>query len=373
MSLRASDAIVIGGGLVGAAIAHGLRGQGLDTVLLDEGDIAFRASRGNFGLVWVQSKGLGAPWYQRWTRNSATEWPDLAQDLTARTGLNLSLQQPGGINLCLTEAEFEDRGRRMEQMRAEAGNFGFDYRMIRAPELRDMLPGLGPTVVGGSFTPYDGHVSPLALLQSLHRVFTEAGGAYIPNAKVTAATAAPNDFRVETAAGSFTAPRIVLAAGLGNAELAPLFGLNTPVRPQKGQVLVTERAQTILPLPMTSIRQTGEGSIMLGESNEEVGFDLTQQPPVMANIAERAVRAFPWIAELNIVRAWSALRVMAPDGLPIYDQSDRFPGAFTANCHSGVTLAGAHARVLAPMIAAGALDPILAPFSAKRFDVQNAA
>ena len=64
---------------------------------------------------------------------------------------------------------------------------------------------------------------------------------------------------------------------------------------------------------------------------------------------------------------------MAPDGLPIYDQSERFPGAFTANCHSGVTLAGAHARLLAPMIARGALDPVLDPFSAKRFDVPRAA
>ncbi len=373
MTARDCDVIVIGGGLVGAAIAHGLRGQGLDTVLLDEGDIAFRASRGNFGLVWVQSKGFGAPWYQRWTRGSAGEWAGLAADLTARTGLDLALQQPGGVHLCLSEQEYEDRIGRMEQMRAEAGNFGFDYRMIRADELRDMLPGLGPSVVGASFTPYDGHASPLALLQALHRAFTEAGGAYIPNAKVTAATAAPHDFRVDTAAGAFAAPRVVLAAGLGNAELAPLFGLNTPVRPQRGQVLVTERARTILPMPTVSIRQTGEGTIMLGDSMEEVGFDLRQSPPVMAQIAQRAALSFPWIAELNIVRAWSALRVMAPDGLPIYDQSERFPGAFTANCHSGVTLAGAHARLLAPMIAAGALDPALAPFSARRFDVQNAA
>ena len=64
---------------------------------------------------------------------------------------------------------------------------------------------------------------------------------------------------------------------------------------------------------------------------------------------------------------------MAPDGLPIYDQSARFPGAFTANCHSGVTLAGAHARLLAPMIAAGALDPMLDPFTAGRFDVRAAS
>ena len=373
MQERMTDAIVVGGGLVGAAIAWGLRGQGLDTVLLDEGDIAFRASRGNFGLVWVQSKGFGAPWYQRWTRGSAAEWPALAEDLGARTGLDLALQQPGGVHLCLSEQEFEDRAARMAQMQAEAGNHGFDYRMIRAGELRDMLPGLGPSVVGASFTAYDGHASPLALLQALHRAFTEAGGAYIPNARVTGGTAAANDFRVETAAGTFVAPRIVLAAGLGNADLAPVFGLNAPVRPQRGQILVTERARTILPMPTTTVRQTGEGTLMLGDSMEEVGFDTRQSPPVMAQIAQRAALSFPWIAELNIVRAWSALRVMAPDGLPIYDQSERFPGAFTANCHSGVTLAGAHARLLAPMIAQGSLDPMLSPFSARRFDVPRAA
>jgi glycine/D-amino acid oxidase-like deaminating enzyme len=367
------DAIVVGGGLVGAAIALGLRDAGLDTVLLDEGDVAHRASRGNFGLVWVQSKGLGAPWYQRWTRGSAGAWPDLAADLAARTGIDTALQQPGGVHMCLSEAEFDDRAERMARMKAEQGNHGYDYRMIRAPELRDMLPGLGPSVVGASWTPYDGHASPLALLQALHRAFTEARGAYIPNARVTAATAAPHDFQVQTTAGPFAAPRIVLAAGLGNADLAPVFGLNTPVRPQRGQILVTERARAILPMPTTTIRQTGEGTIMLGDSMEEVGFDTRQSPPVMAAIAQRAALCFPWIADLSVIRAWSALRVMAPDGLPIYDQSDRFPGAFTANCHSGVTLAGAHARLLAPMIAAGSLDPVLAPFSARRFDVPRAA
>ena len=111
---------------------------------------------------------------------------------------------------------------------------------------------------------------------------------------------------------------------------------------------------------------------MLGDSVEEVGFDLRQRPAVMRAMAERAVASFPWIGRLNIVRAWSALRVLAPDGLPIYDQSERFPGAFTANCHSGVTLAGAHARLLAPMVAAGALDAALEGFSARRFDVRSA-
>lgn len=369
------DAIVIGGGLVGAAIAWGLRSQGLDTVLLDEGDVAYRASRGNFGLVWVQSKGLGAPHYQRWTRASAGEWPALAADLTARTGLDPGLRQPGGVQICLSEQEFEERAARMERMRAEAGNFGFDFRMIRREEgLAEMLPGLGPKVVDASFTPYDGHANPLVLLHALHRAFTEAGGTYVPNAKVEDDThAAPRDFAVTAAGRRFAAPRIVLAAGLGNAELAPRFGLSAPVRPQRGQIIVTERTREVLPMPVTTIRQTTEGSVMLGDSVEEVGFDLRQKPEVIRVIADRAVASFPWIGRLNIVRAWSALRVMAPDGLPIYDQAERFPGAFTANCHSGVTLAGAHARLLAPMIAAGALDgERLGRFTAARFGAATA-
>jgi glycine/D-amino acid oxidase-like deaminating enzyme len=261
----------------------------------------------------------------------------------------------------------------MEQMRAEAGNFGFDYRMLDRAELADMLPGLGAAVTGGSWTPYDGHVNSLYLLHALHKGFVERGGTYIPNRTVDYAAAQPNDFRLGSGADEIAAPKIVLAAGLGNAALAPLFGLSAPVRPQRGQILVTERAGRVWPIPLGSLRQTLEGSIMIGSSEEEVGFDTGQKPDVMQVIARRAVETFPYIAELQIVRAWAALRVMPPDGKPIYDESEKFPGAFTANCHSGVTLAGAHANAFAPMVAAGGLDPMLAPFSAKRFDVPQAA
>ncbi|MBO1076336.1 NAD(P)/FAD-dependent oxidoreductase [Roseomonas marmotae] len=374
MSRTAFDAIVIGGGLVGSAIGYGLQRQGLAVLLLDEGDVAHRASRGNFGLIWVQSKGLGAPHYQRWTRGSAQEWPELARDLQERTGIDTRRHQPGGVSICIGEEEFDRRAETMARMQAEAGNFGFDYRMIPAAEARDMLPGLGPEVSGVSWTPYDGHASPLHLLRALHAGFTGLGGHYLPNAGVEEGTAAPRDFSIAAAGQRFTAPRLVLAAGLGNAALAPRFGLSAPVKPERGQILVTERARTILPMPTVSLRQTAEGSLMIGDSKEDAGYDsLTQSPEIMRAMARRAVLCFPWIADLNIVRAWSALRVMAPDGLPIYDESERFPGAFTANCHSGVTLAGAHANRLAPMIAAGALSPELSLFSARRFHVHAAA
>ena len=370
--MRRFDAIVIGGGLVGTAIGYGLACAGLRAVILDEGDIAYRASRGNFGLVWVQSKGLGAPHYQRWTRASAAAWPGFAAEIEERTGVAVGLEQNGGLQLCLSEDELTRRHAMMEQMRVQAGNFGFEYRMLEHDELAAMLPGLGPSVVGASWTPYDGHVNSLALFHALHQGFAAKGGTYLPNSTVHEAVAAPGDFRIEAGGGSLVAPKIVLAAGLGNAVLAPLFGLRAPVRPQRGQILVTERTTRAWPIPLGSIRQTPEGSILLGSSEEDVGFDTSQKPEIMQQIARRAVLSFPWLAELQIVRAWAALRVMPPDGLPIYDESERFPGAFTANCHSGVTLAGAHAMVFAPMVASGALDPVLAPFSARRFDVPAA-
>src|SRR5882762_10364089 len=114
------DAIVIGGGLVGAAIGYGLVRDGFKVAVVDEGDIAFRASRGNFGLVWVQSKGLGAPHYQGWTRLSAEEWPALAAELGEQTGIAVGHERNGGLQLCLGDEELAKRQAMMEQMRQEA-------------------------------------------------------------------------------------------------------------------------------------------------------------------------------------------------------------------------------------------------------------
>src|SRR6202162_5149476 len=90
------DAIVIGGGLVGSAIAYGLARAGMRAALLDEGDVAYRASRGNFGLVWVQSKGLGLAPYFNWTQLSARRWPELAALLRAEADTDGVLEPPGG-------------------------------------------------------------------------------------------------------------------------------------------------------------------------------------------------------------------------------------------------------------------------------------
>ena len=108
---------------------------------------------------------------------------------------------------------------------------------------------------------------------------------------------------------------------------------------------------------------------MIGDSQEDRGFDTIVGQPVLSVMADRAVRMFPRLAGLNVVRTWSALRVMSPDGFPIYEQSQSCPGAFVVTCHSGVTLAANHVLTLAPAILAGELPDTVASFSARRFHV----
>ena len=112
---------------------------------------------------------------------------------------------------------------------------------------------------------------------------------------------------------------------------------------------------------------------MIGDSQEDLGFDTVVANPVVSLMAERAVRMFPRLAGLNVVRTWSALRVMSPDGFPVYDASTTAPGAFVVTCHSGVTLAANHVLEIAGHIRAGALPETLAPFTSRRFDVSTAA
>jgi glycine/D-amino acid oxidase-like deaminating enzyme len=217
-------------------------------------------------------------------------------------------------------------------------------------------------------------VNPLRLLRALHAAIVAEGGVCRSCARVESIEASPaGGYALATQTGRIAAERVVLAAGLGNATLAAAAGLAAPVRPQRGEILVLERQPQFLAHPTTSLRQTDEGTVLIGDSQEDVGFDDSVDVSVLSSMATRAVRTFPRLADARIARAWGALRVTSPDGYPIYDQSQTMPGVFLAACPSGVTLAPAHALMLAPWIDEGALPADLAPFGTQRFDVRAAA
>jgi glycine/D-amino acid oxidase-like deaminating enzyme len=377
MSRRAGtssdDVIVVGGGLVGAAIAHGLTRAGLAVTVLDEGDVAFRASRGNFGLAWIQGKGVDFPAYTRLTRDAAALWPAFADELAATTGVAIDYRQPGGFDLCLSEAELEARRVLLRRLHNQHPDDCYPTEMLDQEEVRARLPEVGAAVIGASFCPEDGLLNPLYLLHALHHGAQAEGARYLPGRRVGEIRRDGAGFAVETGGEVLRAGRVVLAAGLDNRRLAPMVGLDAPVAPSRGQVLVTQRLPRFLDHVTVSIRQNPEGTVMIGGSEEEVGFDTRTSGPVLAELAAHAAQVFPRLADAQLVRAWAALRVMPLDGHPIYDQSPSMPGAFVTCCHSGVTLAPVHALRIAPAIAEDRLGERYGAFSGARFDVPRAS
>ena len=371
---RDYDVAVVGGGLLGSAIAWGLGRLGKSVAVLDEGDITKRASRANFALVWVQSKGLGMPAYTGWTVRASETWGRLAAALKDQTGLDVALQQNGGFHLTLGEDEFGQRTELVKRMHNQVGAADYRMEMLRPSEIRKMLPLIGPEVSGGSYCPFDGHVNSLRTFRAFHTGLKLFGVDYLPERPVSAIARGGGEFQLTTPQGEIRAHKVVLAAGNANQTLAPMVGLFAPMGPTRGQIVVTERTVPFLPHPLTTIRQTDEGTVMIGDSKEDELDDRALNHAVSAVMADRAQRMFPHLARLNVVRTWAGIRVMPRDGFPIYDQSESHPGAFVACCHSGVTLASNHAFELARMVAVGALEPeLVGAFSARRFGATGAA
>lgn len=367
--MQAEELIVVGGGVVGAAIAYGASRAGAYVTLLDQGDIAHRASRGNFGLAWVQGKGIELPCYARWTRDAVEFLPALAKELFELTGVDVALSQPGGFWVGFNDAEMVAREELLRKVNSTVGNI--PYEMLDHTALKARLPAIGPAVAGGSYCPLDGHANPLKLLHALHAGLKARGARVVSGVDIAHVSyrGKSADFEVNSTSGqSWRAPRIVLAAGLGNKDLAAQVGLHAPVSPNRGQVLITERLKPFLDYPVNKVRQTNEGSVQLGYSVEDVGLNDGTTVSAIEWIARRAVATFPILSNVRLVRAWGALRVMTPDGFPIYQESVSCPGAFVATSHSGITLAGAHAYVIGPWMAGlGAPPDDLDEYAGERF------
>ncbi|PSL21234.1 NAD(P)/FAD-dependent oxidoreductase [Shimia abyssi] len=363
-----SDFAIVGGGIVGLSVAWGLLKRGLGVTVLDGADDALRASRGNFGLVWVQGKGLKQPVYARWSQTAAAAWSDFAEELEDATGFDLSLEQHGGLDLHFSENSLADWAARYTKIQSILhGDYPFE--VLSAKELRKEEPGIGDAVVGALLHHQDGQVNPLRLLRALAEEVRRLGGEILSGKQVLSVTHGAV-FDLGCSDGSrIEADRVVLAAGLGAAELGPKFGFKAPLSPERGQVLITEKLAPLIRRPSLIARQVNEGAVQIGATNELVGQNDAVTRKGMAQLAAEAVAAYPDLARAQLVRSWGALRVMSPDGLPIYQESEQMPGAFLVTCHSGVTLAAAHARRLPEWLLKGEGAPDLEVFGEARFAI----
>lgn len=365
---------IVGGGVVGLSVALGLLLAGRRVHVLDGVDGDARASQGNFGLVWGQGKGWNFAPYAKWTSDALAAWPEFAHKLADLSGIDVALDQSGGFEFFTDVAEMDEFALMLAQQQRHLGN-RFSPELLSGDDLRAQMPGIGRGVVGASYSQQDGHVNPLRFLRALRRAVGAAGGRVTMDAPVASIVPVTGGgFDLALANGQkVRAGKVILCAGLGAMTLAADLGFSARIRPQRGELLITEKLRDHLPFLSSTIRQVDEGGVQIGGTKADAGLDDSETLDVMERLARHAVTVFPPLADVRVVRAWGALRVMSPDGYPVYARSNRYPGAYLVTCHSGVTLASLHASVLADWIDATPTAPDLEAFDENRFAISTAA
>jgi len=365
------DICVIGGGFMGAAVALGLVKTGVRVLMVDRISTIHKASKANFGLVWSQSKGLGNRDYSRLSVEATLAFKAFAGWLEQESGIDTELRLGAGLVLTIGEAELAARKKLIEQMHHEAEQSGETHpsRMIDRREVQELVgvAPLGKNVSGGSFSNIDGDVNPLLLLRAMRKVFSGRDGQFLQGCSVNAIERNRGTYVLDTTQGTIEVSTIVLAAGLGNIELAAMMGKTVALAPQKGQLLVTERVTPFLPFPMSGIRQTGNGSVMIGYTNEDTGFEVNTTASGAARLSRRALQAFPSLGHVRVVRSWGGLRILTGDGAPIYDEIEE--NAYFLATHSAVTLASVHTSLLPDWILGGRRPDQIQHFNLERFHV----
>ncbi len=362
----ATRGIVIGGGIVGLSIALGLVNAGVEVIVLDGDDADNRASYGNAGLIWVQSKGVNHLPYALWSRQSAALWPGFANELLEATGIDVEYVRRGGFSFCLDDAEVAARRLMVEKAAALLGPAN-DVEFVDGAFIRERVPDAGLKVIGASWCPSDGHVNPLLLMSALRKLAKAKGATIVPNRKATRIGMDGSHLTVYGKGFAMRADRAVVAAGLATQTIAATADMTVPIRPIRGQIVVTERLKPRIDIATTTTRQARAGSMIFGNSHEDIATPGTTLS-VIASHAQRAIAEFPFLASTRVLRSWGGIRVMPRDGRPVYASSKTCPGAYAVACHSGITLTAAHAKIIGGAIAAGEFPEAVSTLSNERFN-----
>lgn len=361
--MKTFDIGIIGGGIVGTAIAYGELLRGKSVVIFDGNKDDNKASFANFGLVWVQGKGKGLPAYQRLTKASSDLWPGFVEQLEDISGMTLQYEREGGLVLCLSEEAFENRRKHLETLSKDA-NETVDWQMLGRSEtqMRFGTMTLGRDVVGSSYCKRDGAVNPLRLAKALTIAIKKLGGVIMKQSPVHQLEKRSQHWDVTTSKDVYNVGAAIVSAGLGSKSLAKSLGVDLPISADKGQIIVCERMPHALNLPASGIRQTKDGTFMFGVTHEG---DQDRRSTISGSkkLAQRAVEILPQLEHAKVVRQWAGHRIVTPDTYPIYKQVDE--NLTFAVCHSGITLAAFHATdwMQSPQV--------FSDFSVKRFLIEE--
>jgi sarcosine oxidase subunit beta len=344
---KRADAVIIGGGVIGASIAFHLAQRKTKVVLLEQGDLASGTSGACDGLVFLQSKKPGI--HLKLALASKARFDEL-QDQMPRL---IEYENNGGLVVIESEAELEA----MRAFVAEQRKNGLDVSLLDGLEARELEPHLSGHIRGATYSPLDGQVNPIALTIGFALEAERLGAEIATDTVVTGIKVERQCVRgVSTNQGTVETEVVVNAAGVFAPEIGRMVNLKIPIEPRRGQVLVTERCDRIVSRCLISagyiaakfepelakregegmsLEQTASGNLLLGSTREFVGFDRHTSLEGVQQIAARTSRILPCLKKMNIIRTFAGLRPYTPDGLPILGPVNDLRGFFMAAGHEG--------------------------------------
>jgi len=334
-----ADAVVVGGGTVGAWCAYFLQRSGLEhVVLLEKRTLGQGASSRAAGVVRTQG---GTPWAVQlgeWSRRFYLSQQD-------ELGIDSGFTPQGYLLPCFTEAEVTDARARMDMQNA----LGLSVRWLEPGQLDALNPTLTPgRTLGGTYCAEDGYLTPPRNVTAYAVALAMSGVDVRERVSFLGLLTSGDDLvtGVQTSQGPLAAPLVVLTGGPELAAVADLAGVRVPAGGVRHQVAVTEPHPDLAPerVPMVFDLSAGlywrpeEGGLLFGMSNpdEAPGEAACIDEPYLAIMRQRMAELVPVTAGLGLRRIWAATIDYTPDHLPIIG-----PAISGERVITGVTVASA--------------------------------
>jgi glycine oxidase len=322
------DVVIVGGGIIGSASAYTLAEAGLRVHVVERDCIGAHASGGAAGILSTRDDEPGTP-IDSLNRASLALHPRYAEKLREETRIDVEYQQAG--TLALT-------GDGEPPVIPAHG-----ARYVDRPEMLEMEPCLGETWQGAIFYECDGQVNAGRLTQALAEGAARKGATFSQGCTATGFLTDRNGVRgIRTSDGDVPAAWTLIAGGPWSGLLATSLGISIPVRPVKGQIIWATPRPAILNRPIFAgcyLVPKPEAGIAIGATYEDAGFNETPTIGGMRELAALATEALPALRDAPFSRAWSSIRPVTSDGLPILGPVVSHPGLLIATGHGAYGIA----------------------------------
>jgi len=368
--MKTSDAIVVGGGIIGCAIAYALAKEGIRVQLIEREEPGCEASSAAAGMLAPQSEAMHEPHgpFFELCRESLRLYPDFVAEIEAVTGLSVDYRREGALFLAFDFTEGEVLAAAYEKQKAA----GLPIEDLTADEVRRREPALSDAVQMALSLPGDHQVDNQKLMPALILAAQRRGVEILTGRPVLGLVREGGRvIGVRTSHDVHTAACVINCAGAWAAMVDPHRHPPLPVKPIRGQIVVLQARAPLLEHVVHSahcyIVPRRDGRLLIGSTLEDVGYERRVTANALLRLLAAARQVLPAIERCAFVAAWAGFRPDTPDHLPILGEAE--PGLFIATGHfrNGILLAPITARLIAELITSGRTSRDLTPFHPHRF------